>query len=91
MADVVTLDGEEFIQEKSEEKPILHRPSDQLRLLADRIDAQEYGEIEVIGLALMGNSFEVFGYGKLGTSAYVVGVFEAGILRLVKQMEQHGQ
>jgi hypothetical protein len=66
-----------------------------LRKLADRIEAGEYGEVNTVALALMGGSFEAFGWGDgfensaMGPAAACM--FGAAQLRIVQAIERHGR
>lgn len=62
-----------------------------LRGLADEIEAGDYGEVGCIGVALLGDTFEVFGAGPDSDGTSVAAVLHAGFMRLVGAIERHGR
>lgn len=72
-----------------------HDVSAQLRSLADAVDAGEYGNVTCVGVALLGNTFQMFGYGDGingdAVSLSVAALFRAGLLRFDKDIEGHGR
>lgn len=91
MADVVTLEGKEFVPEEMPDKPILRDPASQLRHIADGIEKGEWGPVGSFGLVIMGDTVEVFGGGETFDPGDVVMLFHAGIMRLTKEVERHGR
>lgn len=69
--------------------------SAQLRLLADRIEAGAYGAVSCCGVALLGDTFEIFGYGdgvrEDGIGPSIALLFQAGVQRLADSIERHGR
>jgi hypothetical protein len=67
----------------------------QLRLLADAIEGGKYGPVGCCGVAILGDTFECFGYGdgvtEDGIGPSVATLFEAGVQRITKAVEQHGK
>lgn len=66
-----------------------------LRQLADAIERGEYGNVGCVGVVLLGNSLEVFGFGDGikddGVAPSVATLFRAGALRLEMSIESHGK
>lgn len=62
-----------------------------LRLIADEIEAGEYGEVGCVGIAILGNTLEVFGAGPDSDGTSVAAVLHAGFMRLVGAIERHGR
>jgi hypothetical protein len=66
-----------------------------LRELANAIEAGEYGAVGCVGVALLGDTFEVFGFGDGikddGCAPSVATLFRSGALRLEMQIERHGK
>lgn len=66
-------------------------PATTLRKIADAIEAGKYGDVGSIGVALMGDTFEVFGCGKNSDGPSVAMLFHAGLMRLTSVAERHGR
>lgn len=66
-----------------------------LRSLADDIEANRFGEVGCVAVALLGDTLEVFGMGtgikQDGIAPSVATLFRAGALRLEKEIESHGR
>lgn len=67
----------------------------QLRKLADAIDAGEYGAVSCVGVALMGDSFQCFGWGdgfqNDSPAPSAAAMFGAAQLRVLQTIEAHGR
>jgi hypothetical protein len=67
----------------------------QLRLLADQIERGEYGPVGCCGVAILGDTFECFGYGdgvqNDGIGPSVMTLFYAAIQRIAGSIESHGR
>lgn len=67
----------------------------QLRLLADRIERGDYGPVGCCGVTILGDTFEVFGYGdgvqEDGIGPSIMTLLQAGIQRIAGSIEQHGR
>jgi hypothetical protein len=66
-------------------------PVASLRRLADEIEAGDFGEVGCIGIALLGDTMEVFGAGPDSDGTSVATVLHAGTMRLTKAVERHGR
>jgi hypothetical protein len=62
-----------------------------LRQIADEIEAGEYGEVGCVGVALLGDTMEVFGAGPDSEAPAVAMLLHAGFLRLSRALEEHGR
>lgn len=62
-----------------------------LRVIADAIEAGEYGEVESVGVALLGDTMEVFGGGSDAEAPSIALLLHAGFLRLSSALESHGR
>lgn len=66
-----------------------------LRQLADDIESGTYGEVTCLGVALMGNTFEIFGFGDgingESVSPSIACLFRAGSMRIEKEIESFGR
>lgn len=62
-----------------------------LRQLADDIEQNRYGPVGSCGVAILGDTFEVFGFGEDGNGPAITSLFQAGITRLTAHIERHGQ
>lgn len=66
-----------------------------LRHLAEEIEAGKYGAVACIGVALLGDTMEVFGFcdgmKDDGLAPSVATLFRAGALRLEMEIEKHGR
>ncbi len=65
-------------------------PASMLRVIADAIEAGQYGDVGCIGVTLLGDTMECFGGGTDGDAPSVAGLFAAAHLRLIKALESHG-
>jgi hypothetical protein len=61
-----------------------------LRRIADEIEAGNYGEVSCVGLALLGDSLEVFGIGPDSEAPSVALVLNAGVMKLTMPVLHHG-
>lgn len=80
MAEVVTLYKSNY-----------RDPVSALRKIADEIERGEYGEVGCVGIALLGETFEVFGAGPDSAGYSVAAVFHAGLVRLTSSIERRGR
>ena len=62
-----------------------------LRNLADEIEAGEWGEIGCCAVAIMGDTFEVFGSGPDSAGPSMAILFQAAIMRMAGEIERHGR
>lgn len=62
-----------------------------LRVIADQIDAGEYGAIGCAGLVILGDTMEVFGMGPDSEAPSVAMLLHAGFMRLSLSIERHGR
>lgn len=69
----------------------LHDVPAKLRQLADDIEQNRYGEVGSCGIAILADTFEVFGFGQDANGPAVCSLFQAGIIRLSSDIEQHGK
>lgn len=69
----------------------LHDVPAKLRQLADDIEANHYGPVGSCGVAILGDTFEVFGFGEDGNGPSICTLFQAGITRLTSDILTHGQ
>lgn len=53
-----------------------------LRELASNIEAGDFGDVETLGVVLLGDRLEVFGMGARGESPMITMLFQAAIQRL---------
>lgn len=61
-----------------------------LRRIADEIEAGEYGDVGTLAVALLGDTFEVFGAGEDSDGPSVCTLLQAGVTRIVNSVEEHG-
>lgn len=66
-------------------------PVAMLRRLADDIEAGKYGEVGCVGVALLGDTMEVFGYGSDSEAPSVALLLHAGFMRMSGALESHGR
>ena len=71
--------------------PEYRDPVKALRNLADEIEAGDWGEIGCCAVAIMGDTFEVFGSGPDSAGPSVAILFQAAIMRLAGEIEKHGR
>ncbi len=66
-----------------------------LRQLADAIEEGRHGEVSCVGVALIGGSFQCFGWGEGfrgdSPSPSAAALFGAAQLRVLQQIEAHGR
>lgn len=62
-----------------------------LRKIADEIERGEYGEVGCLAVALLGDTFEVFGAGVDSDGPAVSTLLQAGVTRIVNSIETHGR
>lgn len=65
-------------------------PAAGLRIIADEIEAGEYGDVGCVGIALLGNKLHVFGLGRDSEAPAVGMVLHAGFLYMSKAILEHG-
>ncbi len=61
-----------------------------LRKIADEIESGDYGEVACVGVVLLGNTMEVFGFGPDSEAPSVGMLLHAGFMRMSKAIEEHG-
>lgn len=66
-------------------------PAATLRVIADQIEAGRYGPVGCVGVALLGNTMEVFGMGEDSDAPSVAMLLHAGFARLSGAIEVHGR
>lgn len=72
--------------------PSNHRdPVATLRLIADEIEAGNYGSIGTAALVLLGPRMEVFGMGEDAEAPSVALLLHAGFMRLSRSVEECGK
>ena len=62
-----------------------------LRLIASDIEAKKYGEIGCAALVILGDAMEVFCMGPDSDGTSVATLLQAGNMRIVKAIEEHGK
>lgn len=65
-------------------------PVAMLRKLADDVEAGTYGDVGCVGIALLGDQLEVFGFGPDSEAPSVGMVLQAGALKLTMPFLHHG-
>lgn len=60
-----------------------------LRRIADEIEAGKYGAVGTVAIALLGDSFEIFGAGVEHDAGACALLFQAAIRRFAKVIEEH--
>ena len=66
-------------------------PAATLRVIADGIDAGQYGEVTQIALVLLGDTCEVFGAGIDADGSTSAMLLQAGAHRMIVQVADHGR
>lgn len=66
-------------------------PAATLRVIADAIEAGNYGEVGSAGVVLLGDKMEVFGMGPDSDSTSVAVLLHAAFMRLSGAIERHGR
>lgn len=66
-------------------------PAATLRVIADEIEAGKYGAVSTVGVALLGDTLEVFGMGQDSDGCSVALVLHAGFSRISREIEAHGR
>lgn len=66
-------------------------PVAELRALADRIEADEFGPVGMVAVVVLGDTLEVFRAGENAEPCSVGVLLHAGFLRMSKALEEHGQ
>lgn len=61
-----------------------------LRKIADEIESGKYGEVGCIGVVLLGDQCEVFGAGPDSEAPSVACLLQAGALRMIQDIANHG-
>lgn len=61
-----------------------------LRQLADDIEANRYGPVGSCGVAILGDTFEMFGFGQDSDAPSIALLFQAGLIRFSNSIERHG-
>lgn len=62
-----------------------------LRLIADQIEAGDFGVVGEVALVVMGDTTEVFGVGPRSDGSSTACMLMAGAMRLVGAVESHGR
>lgn len=68
----------------------LHDVPAKLRQLADDIEQNRYGPVGSCGVALLADTFEVFGFGQDSDAPSIALLFQAGLTRFSNSIERHG-
>jgi hypothetical protein len=72
-------------------KSNMRDPVATLRAIADAIEAGKHGGVGCVAVALMGDTFEIFGMGPDSEGPSVALLFQAATLRFAKTIEEHGR
>jgi hypothetical protein len=64
---------------------------DMMRKTAAAIEAGDYGVVGEVALVLMGDTLEVFGWGRVQDGTSTAALLGAGHLRLLRACERHGR
>jgi hypothetical protein len=62
-----------------------------LRLIADEIEAGDYGDVGSVALVILGDSMECFGLGKDAEAPSIGLLFYSAFLRMAQAIEGHGK
>ena len=62
-----------------------------LRKIADDIEGGVHGEVGSVGVVILGNTMEVFGFGEDSEAPSIALLLHAGFMRLSKAIEEHGK
>jgi hypothetical protein len=62
-----------------------------LRIIADAMEAGEYGDVGSAALVVFGDTMEVFGMGKDSEAPTIALLLHSGFMRLSKALEEHGR
>lgn len=62
-----------------------------LRKIADDIEAGAHGEVGAVGVVVLGDTMEVFGFGEDSEAPSIALLLHAGFLRLSRAIEEHGK
>lgn len=62
-----------------------------LRLIADQIEAGDYGAVGTCALVVLGDKMEVFGFGEDSEPCAVAVLLQAGAMRMIRSVERHGR
>lgn len=65
-------------------------PAATLRKIADEIEGGKHGHVGCLAVALLGDTFEVFGAGEDSDGPSVCTLLQAGVTRIVNSIEGHG-
>lgn len=69
----------------------LHDVPTKLRELADDIENGVYGSVSSCGVAVFGNTLEIFGFGSEASGPTVNLLFQAAVARFATEIERHGR
>jgi hypothetical protein len=62
-----------------------------LRMLAEAIERGDHGHVSTCAVAVMGETMEIYSFGDDSSAPSAALLFQAGILRLARTLEQAGQ
>lgn len=79
-AKIITLYGTNF-----------RDPVSALRKIADDIEAGTYGDVGSVGVALLGDTMEIFGAGADSEGPSIALLFHAAFMRISNAIEQAGR
>lgn len=65
-------------------------PAATLRVIADEIEAGDFGDVGSVGLVLLGDALHVFGAGADAEPPSIALLLHAGFMRLSRSVEEHG-
>jgi hypothetical protein len=87
VAEVIGLDGKVVDIEG-----VLHGgPAEELRRIADQIEAGDWGAVSSYAVVIMGDTVEVFGSDVDNSGVSVALLLQAGVLRVISAVERHGR
>ena len=69
----------------------LRDPVAKLRELADSIEAGLYGDVGCVGVVLLGEKCEVFGFGPDSEAPSIALLLHAGFMKLSRSVADHGE
>ena len=69
----------------------LHDVPAKLRQLADDIENGIYGPVGSCGVAVFGDTLEIFGFGQDSSGPTINLLFQAAVTRFASEIERHGR
>jgi hypothetical protein len=72
-------------------KSNMRDPVATLRRIADDIESGTYGDVGCLSVVLLGDTMEVFGAGQDSEGPSVAVLLQAGVNRIVHEIESHGR